>query len=90
MIVHTDDGGLAVVIGGVGHRGGGVLRIHSDVAWVQVCFNLSNWVVGDLLKGMAEKDLGRGVFLWLGVKVCSELSTSAARKVVDWLRWVVE
>ena len=31
-VVHTDDGGLAEVVGGVGH-GGEVLRIHSDVAW---------------------------------------------------------
>ena len=34
------------------------------VMWlvVQVFFNLSTWVVGDLLKGMAEKDLGEKFF----------------------------
>jgi len=31
-VVHTEDGGLAEAVGGVGN-GGGVLRNHRDVAW---------------------------------------------------------
>ena len=31
---------------------------------VQVCFNLSSWVVGYLLKGMAEKVLGEEFSDW--------------------------
>jgi len=60
-VVYTNDGGLAELVGGVGHWEEFCAFIGMWLG-VQVCFNLSTWVVGVLLKGMAGKVLGEEFF----------------------------